>query len=378
MKPIYFLLIAILFFSCNSETKPMDGYLVEVEAPGVYNGIRSYIQISDERGRRRPIDTAIVMNEKFTFEGKTDNPGLYYLTIDNVQQPLTLLLSNEKISVKIDKEKMSNSEIKSNQNTEYKKFNDGLETIVSELKKLSNDRRMAFYNKDTVKVKALEEKLQNGQSKVVDYGFDYINNNPNKLVSLVLLEQQLKTRGIDGEKIVNAYNNLSNELKATTKGKRLNTKVNILAQESKKEALLAIGKIAPNFEAPTPDGDMVSLNDLKGKVTIIDFWASWCGPCRRENPNVVRTYEKYHDKGLEIIGVSLDKKGQKDRWLKAIEDDKLTWHHVSNLNYFNDPIARQYNIKAIPATFILDKDGKIVDKNLRGQRLEDRIKELLQ
>lgn len=378
MKSVYFLLIVTLFFSCNSETKPIDGYLVEVEAPGVYNGIRSYIQIADERGRRQPIDTAIVMNEKFVFEGKTDNPGLYYLTIDNVAQPLTFILSNEKISVKIDKEKMSNSEINSEHNLEYKKFNDGLETIVSELKKLSNDRRMAFYNKDTVKVKAIEEKLKNGQSKVVDYGFDYINDNPNKLVSLILLEQQTKTRGIDGEKIVNAYNNLSNELKATTKGKRLNTTVNILAQESKKKAQLAIGKVAPNFEAPTPNGDMVSLNDLKGKVTIIDFWASWCGPCRRENPNVVRTYEKYHDKGLEIIGVSLDKKGQKDRWLKAIEDDKLTWHHVSNLNYFNGPVAQQYNIKAIPATFILDKDGKIVDKNLRGQRLEDRIKELLQ
>lgn len=142
-------------------------------------------------------------------------------------------------------------------------------------------------------------------------------------------------------------------------------------------ANLNVGKIAPNFTSPSIDGDMISLNDIKGKATIVEFWASWCGPCRRENPNLVKVYEKYHDKGLEIIGVSLDKPGQKARWQKAIEDDNLNWHHVGSLQYFRDPVARMYDVNSIPASFILDEDGKIVAKRLRGQALEDQIASML-
>ncbi|WP_111684200.1 redoxin domain-containing protein [Winogradskyella tangerina] len=382
MKSIYVLFIAVLFFSCKTESNPIDGYLVEGEAPGVYNGIRTYITLPDARGIQKPIDTAIVMNEKFVFEGNIENPGQYYLKVDNVQQPIPFILSNEKITVKINKEDANASEIISTNNDEYKKFNDGLQSVVAELQELSKERRLAVYNKDTAKAEELLEKLQNEQSRVVDYGFDFINNNPNSVVSLVLLDQQTRVRGIDGEKVQKAYDNLSDELKATTKGKSLNSIVKTLVEQSRKEAALAIGKIAPNFEAPNPDGEMISLDDIKGKVTIIDFWAAWCGPCRQENPNVVRIYEKYHDQGLEIIGVSLDGQARqpnaRQAWLSAIEKDGLTWNHVSNLKYFNDPVAKLYNIQAIPATFILDKDGKIVDRNLRGIRLENRIKELIE
>ena len=114
---------------------------------------------------------------------------------------------------------------------------------------------------------------------------------------------------------------------------------------------------------------------------MIDFWAAWCGPCRRENPNIVQVYNKYHEKGLEIIGVSLDgRMGQGDpkaAWVKAIEDDNLSWHQISNLNYFEGPIAKMYNIQSIPASFILDAEGRIVAKNLRGPALEQKMAELL-
>jgi thiol-disulfide isomerase/thioredoxin len=120
---------------------------------------------------------------------------------------------------------------------------------------------------------------------------------------------------------------------------------------------------------------LVSLKESLGKVTIVDFWASWCGPCRAENPNVVALYNEFHSKGLNIIGVSLDKDAT--RWKEAIAKDKLSWTQVSHLKFWDEPIAAQYNVQSIPATFILDASGKVVAKDLRGEALKAKIIELL-
>jgi thiol-disulfide isomerase/thioredoxin len=130
-----------------------------------------------------------------------------------------------------------------------------------------------------------------------------------------------------------------------------------------------------NFSAPNPQGKVISLKESLGKVTIVDFWASWCGPCRKENPNVVAIYAKFHSKGLNIIGVSLDEDPVK--WKEAIAKDKLTWNQVSNLKGWEEPIAKQYKVESIPATFILDASGKVVAQDLRGDELEAKIIELL-
>jgi peroxiredoxin len=145
-------------------------------------------------------------------------------------------------------------------------------------------------------------------------------------------------------------------------------------EEIEKLRRLAIGSPAPDISLPDPDGNIVRLSSLKGSYVLIDFWASWCGPCRKENPNVVRLYEQYHDQGFEIFGVSLDRKAED--WVKAIKDDGLTWVQVSDLKYFESEAAREYNINAIPATVLLDKDGNIIAKNLRGKMLEDKLAQL--
>lgn len=139
----------------------------------------------------------------------------------------------------------------------------------------------------------------------------------------------------------------------------------------------SIGAIAPELEFPNPDGKMLKLSDLRGKVVILDFWASWCGPCRRESPNVRRIYSTYHDKGLEVFSVSLDRDGA--AWKKAIVDDQLVWpNHVSDLKQWQSEAAAIYGVRSIPAIFVLDRDGRIVAKDVRGQELERVVKQLLE
>lgn len=142
-----------------------------------------------------------------------------------------------------------------------------------------------------------------------------------------------------------------------------------------KIGFLAPGTEAPEIVLPNPKGDMVKLSSLRGKVVLVDFWASWCRPCRAENPNVVAAFERFHDKGFEVFGVSLDK--ERDRWLQAIEDDNLNWTQVSDLKFWNSSVVKLYDIKGIPFAVLLDKDGKIIAKNLRGEALHKKLEEIL-
>ncbi len=137
---------------------------------------------------------------------------------------------------------------------------------------------------------------------------------------------------------------------------------------------MVVGGEAPNFTQKNPDGEGISLSDFRGKVVLIDFWASWCGPCRQENPNVVRMYNKYKDEGFEILGVSLDR--DKTRWLGAIEKDGLTWPHVSDLKGWQNAVAQQYGVRSIPHTVLLDAEGNIIARNLRGSALEQKLEEI--
>jgi peroxiredoxin len=137
---------------------------------------------------------------------------------------------------------------------------------------------------------------------------------------------------------------------------------------------IGIGAQAPEIELPNPDGDTTSLSSLKGKYVLVDFWASWCHPCRVENPHLVNVYEKYHSQGFEIFQVSLDKK--KSAWVEAIEKDRLDWIHVSDLKYWNSAPAKLYQVQSIPANFLVDKQGKIIAKNLRGEQLEAELSKI--
>lgn len=182
--------------------------------------------------------------------------------------------------------------------------------------------------------------------------------------------QQYAGYDINPEKVEPLYESLSPTIKSYP---------SVVAFKDRLETAkkVGIGRIAPDFTQNDTLEQPVQLSSLRGKYLLIDFWASWCGPCRQENPNVVKVFNQYKDRNFHILGVSLDREGQKDKWMKAIHDDQLTWTQVSDLKFWNNAVAKQYGIQAIPQNLLLDPQGKIIAKNLRGEALKKKMEELL-
>lgn len=196
----------------------------------------------------------------------------------------------------------------------------------------------------------------------------FIQENPNSYLSLVVMESVAYSA--DYTDLEQLYNGLSANIKATNAGKKFGERL-------PKLKLVAIGSLAPDFAEADTSGKLVSLSSFKGKYVLVDFWASWCSPCRRENPNVVKVFNRFKKQNFTVLGVSLDRPGNKEKWLKAIHNDGLAWTHVSDLKFWDSKTAALYVVRAIPQNFLIDPNGKIIGKNLRGEDLENKLEELL-
>jgi len=229
--------------------------------------------------------------------------------------------------------------------------------------------QQANMTRDSLLAVDLQDQYKDVQDQIKDYEVQFIKDNPDSYVSALILERFVMTKQMTNEEAKPMFDNLTPRIKGSKTGVKLEEALNTPKPPAE------VGQIAPDFEGPGPTGQLVKLQENLAKITIVDFWASWCRPCRVENPNLVKTYNKLKAKGLNVVGVSLDK--SKASWVKAIEDDGLQWSHVSHLQHWNEPIAKAYQVRSIPATFILDQNGKILAKNLRGKALEQKVEELL-
>lgn len=379
MKKILMLSVAaILMFSCDKTT---DGYQITGTIDQVEDGEKAILEITSEQGPA-VIDSTTVKNGKFEFNGKADGIQVGYIQIGDKSTRIPFVLENENITIKAYKDSIQASiQGGSYNNEEFYKTN---QYFFAQSKKLQQfeqenieDLRAIMIQRDTVGRSSLLKEYEALQNGFRNYMTDYVSTHPKSYLSVVMISQLLSDPEVDIEEIKNNFEALTPEIKATSIAKRTEEHIQTVLERIENLKATDVGQIAPDFSAPNPEGEMVSLKESLGKITLIDFWASWCGPCRVENPNVVALYNEFHDKGLNIIGVSLDREDQRNKWIEAIATDKLTWTQVSNLQFWQDPIARQYNVQSIPATFLLDAEGRIVAKDLRGQQLRDKVAELL-
>ncbi|KAF2336896.1 TlpA disulfide reductase family protein [Flavobacterium daemonense] len=276
------------------------------------------------------IDSVKVKDGSFSFKTKVKTPELYGLSVNTASSPLYVFLEKEPITVKLSPKK--------------------------------------YYNASTVSGSASQDLFETYKKSNDIEISKFITENPKSIVSAYVLYRNWSYR-LTPEQITQNIALLDKSLQNTTYVKELKDLAIVLYG-------LAVGKKAPDFTEKDTEGKPVRFyENLKG-YTLVDFWASWCGPCRRENPNIVAAYKEFHDKGFNIIAISLDKK--KENWVKGIQDDKLDWLQVSDLLFWNSAVAKLYGVRAIPANYLVDSNGIIVAKNLHGEELQATLKSLLE
>ncbi|HIB46752.1 MAG TPA: AhpC/TSA family protein [Flavobacteriaceae bacterium] len=371
MKYLIVALSALFLMGCQNNGDA-DNFTITGTAQGMADGTNLTVyQVNPTTNQPAAIDTVTVTGGKFTATyPKSEMRMVNYFALPQGGS-VAYFPENEDLEVVIYKDSVQASYVTgSPQNDSYRTFTNEIRKLGKQREQVVARYREAQRNNDAALLRQLQQENTDVSTREKIYKSKFIAENGNSIFSVMLISEMMNRKEMNAIEAKDAIAKLSPELQETAMVAKIKATIEDMSAAE-------IGAKAPEFSAKTPDGQELGLKDALGKYTIIDFWASWCKPCRRENPNVVNVYQKYHDKGLNIISVSLDRQGQRDRWIQAIEDDNMDWYHVSNLQFWQDPIAKMYNVRSIPATFLLDENGVIIDKNLRGPALENKIASLL-
>ncbi len=363
-KLLYLLGLSLIVFS-GCQAHPSGVFSLHGTLTGA-NGNTVFISTYTEKGIES-LDTIQLQGELINYQVKLDQPILVLISIENKNDRVLLFGDNEAYDVEGHIDSLSNVKVTGGKLQEdFSKLVDLERQVQLRQQELGKAYQEASANKDNESLKAIVEEYNSLNFSVSDAKLKYVKANSQSALAAFYVNYLYAKKGLEEMKSGIAL--LNDTLKSSAYYK-------ILAERVKKLERIEVGQVAPDFTMKDPEGNDVSLSSFKGKYLLIDFWASWCKPCRMENPNVVKMYQKYKDKGFEILGVSLDQR--RESWVRAISSDQLNWSHVSDLKEWQNEAAQLYAVTTIPHTVLLDTNGVIIAKNLRGEELAKKIEELV-
>jgi peroxiredoxin len=376
MRNLFFLTLVILFVSCQSSS---GDYTISISAD-VEDDHQIFLVNFDDDNQPNVIDTLYVKEGLASYSGFAEVPDYQSLWVNGVRGSVPLFVEPGEITVEIYKDSIQASKVRGTKtNVAFKRYIDEVNPLFKSFYEIQNDMRNAVITRDSLGYKDLEEQLKDMEAKFNNFQIEYTKSNPDSYVSAMVLMQLVMNKAIENEEAYEIYKGFSKTIKKTKSAVKINA---LLAPKEAEETEAVpedgevnVGDKAPDFSAPTPNESFVTLNASLGKLTILDFWASWCGPCRVDSPNLVKVHNTYKANGLSIVGISLD--NNKKSWEKAIDNDKLDWTHVSHLKRWDDPIAAAYGVNSIPQLFLLDENGTVIAKERHAEDFMPILKQIL-